>query len=105
MSITPIEVISMAPKSQAVTPIKHQDVQKPVNDQQQLNQQFNQEIKHNSQQTVRTIKSENNEFRYDAKEKGSNSYNDSKKKEKKESNNKDNKKNPPFRSGSIDIKI
>ncbi len=103
MPITPIEIATMAPKSQEVTHYKHQESQKPLNEQIVIGQQFNNHIKHDSQQTVQTIKSENKEYRYDAKEKGNNSYSgkkQDKKKKEKEAAPKDN-----FRSGSIDIKI
>lgn len=107
MPITPIEIAAMGPKSQAVTQIKHPDIQKPITEQVQLSQQFNKDIHHDSMQTVKTFKSENNENRYDAKEKGNgSSYNSDKK------NGKGNKDNRPStikennsRPGSIDIKI
>lgn len=65
MPITPIETAAMAPKSQAVTQIKQPDIQKPIVEQMNLNQQFNKDIQHNSMQTVRAFKSDNNEYRYD----------------------------------------
>lgn len=108
MPITPIEIAAMAPKSQAVTQIKHGDLQKPITEQMNLNQQFNKDIQHNSIQTVKTYKSENNEYRYDAKEKGNGTYSDQKKKNGK-GNTKDNNlskvKENNSRPGSIDIKI
>jgi hypothetical protein len=103
MPITPIEIATMAPKSQEASLYKHQESQKPLNEQIAIGQQINNHIKHDSQQTVKTIKSDNKEYRYDAKEKGNNSYSESKrdkKKKEKEAAPKDN-----FRSGSIDIKI
>ena len=104
MPITPIEIAAMAPKSQEASLYKHQESQKPLNDQIVIGQQINNHIKHNSQQTVETIKSENKEYRYDAKEKGNNSYSGSKEKKKKK-NNKGAAPKDKFRSGSIDIKI
>lgn len=107
MPITPIETAAMAPKSQAVTQIKQPDIQKPIVEQLNLNQQFNKDIQHNSMQTVRAFKSDNNEYRYDAKEKGNGTYPNQNKKNGK-GNKKDNnlgiKKNNN-RPGSIDIKI
>jgi hypothetical protein len=103
MPITPIEIASMAPKSQEVSVYKHHDTQKPVNEQIQISHQFNNEIKHNLNQTVKTVKSENNEYRYDAKEKGNNSYKGSGQSKKKKDKGSAPKNNS--RPGSIDIKI
>jgi hypothetical protein len=103
MSIPPIEIAAMVPKSQQVSHFKHQEAQKPFNEQFQLNSQFNNEIKHNNKQTVKTSKSDDNDKRYDAKEKGNNSYHGSNKKNKKKS--KDNTPEGYVRPGSIDIKI
>ncbi len=103
MPITPIEIASMAPKSQEASLYKHQESQRPLNEQMVIGQQFNNHIKHDSKQTVKTIKSENKEYLYDAKEKGSTSYSGTgqrKKKKEKGAAPKDG-----FRSGSIDIKI
>jgi len=105
MPIRPIDIVTMAPKSQEVSTYKQQEVQKPMNEQMHLHNQFNNEIRHNQQQTTKTVKAENTEYRYDAKEKGSNSYsgsgyNQKKKKEKDETAIKDH-----FHTGSIDIKI
>ncbi|QHQ62101.1 hypothetical protein Ana3638_15995 [Anaerocolumna sedimenticola] len=104
MPITPIEIAAMAPKSQEASLYKHQESQKPLNEQIVIGQQFNNHIKQNNQQTVGTIKSENKEYRYDAKEKGNNSYSGSKQ-NKKKNNNKGAAPKDNFRSGSIDIKI
>lgn len=105
MPITRIEIAAMAPKTQEVTPYKQQEAQKPLNEQILIGQQLNNQIKKESQQTVRTIKGENKEYRYDAKEKGNNSY--SGKKNNKSKKKKDNETAPKdnIRSGSIDIKI
>jgi uncharacterized protein YwqG len=105
MPIKPIDIITMPPKSQEVSVYKQHEVQKPMNEQMHLNNQFNNEIRHNGQQATKTIKSENREYRYDAKEKGNNSYNGSgyhgqKKKKEEEAASKDH-----FHTGSIDIKI
>lgn len=107
MSITPIEIATMAPKSQEVSVHKVQEIQKPMNDQALLSKQFSNEIKQNNSQTVKTIKSENKEYRYDAKEKGNNSFakSNSKKKKKDDLKNKEAVPKDNFRSGSIDIKI
>lgn len=103
MSITPIEMVSMAPKSQEVSLHKQQEVQKPINDQIQVNNQFKNEIRHNSHQTVKTSPSDNPEYRYDAKEKGNNSYSGSNSKKKSKDKNQNTKSDN--KTGSIDIRI
>jgi hypothetical protein len=103
MPITPIETAAMAPKSQEASIYKHQENQKPLNEQTVIQHQFNNELKHNSQQTVKTAKGDSYERRYDAKEKGNTSYSESKqnkKKKKQEETTKDG-----YRPGSIDIRI
>lgn len=103
MPITPIEVATMAPKSQEVSNYKHQENQKPMNDQILIHSKLNEEVKHNSQQTVKSTKSENKEYRYDAKEKGNNSYTGSNSKKKKKEEPEPEKKN--MKASSIDIRI
>lgn len=105
MAITPIEVATMAPKSQVIAPVHQHNVQKPVHDQLQFSQQFNQEIKQNSKQTVKTIKSENNEYRYDAKEKGNNSDNYKYSGKKKKAKEQEKGKASSPHKGGIDIRI
>ncbi len=105
MPITPIEVAAMVPKSQDASYHRQQQTQKPINEQIQIHQHINTEIKHNNQQAVKTQKSDNKEYRYDAKEKGNNNYSGSKgKKNKKEQEQKGSKIKPPL-PGSIDIRI
>jgi hypothetical protein len=106
MPIKPIDIVTMAPKSQEVSQYKQQESQRTFNEQTQISNQFNSQIQHNNKQAVKTLKGENQEYRYDAKEKGNSSYTNSKKKEGKE---KDKNTDPilkdKFHSGSIDIKI
>jgi hypothetical protein len=103
MPITPIEIASMAPKSQEVTHYKVQESQRPMHEQALINSHIKNEIRHNNIQTVKTNQSENKEYRYDAKEKGNNSNTGSK--QKKKQNNKETAPKDISRTGSIDIKI
>lgn len=104
MPITPIEVAAMVPKSQDASYHKQQQTQKPVNEQIQIHQHINTEIKHNNQQAVKLQKGDNTEYLYDAKEKGNASYSGSqKKKGKKDKNGKDPRQS--MLPGSIDIRI
>lgn len=83
MPIRPIDIISMPNRSQEASQVHQEANQRNQQAQSQLNAIYNKDIKHNSQQTVKTTKSENNEYRYDAKEKGNNSYQGNKKGKKK----------------------
>ncbi len=68
MSLT-IDYITMPPKSQEVSQIQHGEQVKNQQANQELASQFQQQVKHNSEQTVRRAKAENKEFRYKEKEK------------------------------------
>lgn len=108
MAISPVEMISMAPKSQEASFMKQSEVHKPNVEQQVMTAKMNQEIKHNSTQAVPTKKSNNPEYRYDAKEKGNNSYQgkeQKKKDSKKNEMDKDKKNNSGSSFGRIDIRI
>lgn len=107
MPIKPIDIVTMPPKSQEVSQYKHQESQKFLNDQTQLSNQFSHHIEHNNSQIVKTLKGENPEYRYDAKEKGNNSYTGSQKNKKEKDKNSEKNKviEDKFHSGSIDIKI
>jgi len=104
MAISPVEMISMAPKSQEASFMKHTEVQKPMVEQQQIAAKMNNEIKHNSNQPVPTKKSMNPEYRYDAKEKGNNSYSGQGKKQKKKGSEKENETSATS-FGRIDIRV
>lgn len=89
MSITPIEIASMTPKSAEASATRQGEVAKALHSQASLNAQFNNEIKQNSMQTVKMSESENPEYRYDAKNKGSNSYQGQQRKKKNNGQEKD----------------
>jgi hypothetical protein len=83
MPIKPIDIISMPNRTQAVTEIQQEANQRHQQADSQINMSFSKQLKQNSQQPVQTTKSENKEYRYDAKEKGNNtSYNGNSKKKK-----------------------
>ncbi len=107
MTITPIEIATMAPKSQEASVFKHHESQRPMNEQAQISTQIHNQIQHNQQKAVKTGKSENEDYRYDAKEKGNNSYSamNQKKKQGDKGNGKNKASTDTVRPGSIDIKI
>ncbi len=107
MPITPIEMISIPTKSQEASFVKSVENQRPVNEQLAFGAKFQEEIKHQSEQTVAATKSDNPEYRYDAKEKGNNSFYEQQKKQKRKEKkeNKTSEKNgkEPYRG--FDIRI
>ncbi len=101
MPIRPIEIV----KSQEVSQIKHMETQRAHHAQDEISKNFQSLIKRESSKPNEITKTENNEFRYDAKEKGNNQYYGSggKKKEKEEEEKKKSDKSP--KSGGFDILI
>lgn len=110
MSITPIEIATMAPKSQETSLMKNAEVQKPNIDNMNANLQMENKVLQNGTQTVKAKHNETPEFRYDAKNKGNGSYspNHGKKEDenKKKSNDEkiEDKKQNGF-NGHFDIRI
>lgn len=106
MPIRPIDMISIAPRSQEAS-------QQHVNDQNRLThahdaaaQQFGKLVKDNAEVVVHASPTEKNEYRYDAKEKGNGSYHGSQKKGKSKSkDNKGKEKENTIKQSSFDIKI
>lgn len=71
--INPLDMMMTAPKTQEVSPIRHAEIQKPINDQIDYNQNFNSEVKHNSKVTIKSEKSAKEDFRYNDKKEGNSS--------------------------------
>lgn len=101
MPISRIDIITIPPKTQEATQYKQNELAKNFSEQAQLQSGFQKEVAQNSQQTVKTLKSENQEKRYDAKEQGSQSYEGKSSKRK----NKESKKNKDIKTSNFDIKI
>lgn len=80
MPISPIDFISIVPKSQEVSHVQagHDARQSQANA--AVNMQFQQQVEHNSRQTVQKANADNEKYRYDAKEKGNNSGQNKRKK-------------------------
>lgn len=79
MPIRPIDMMSVAPRSQEASQ-QHVNAQhKAEHAQQSMAQQFSKHVKAEAEVVIETSKSEQNEYRYDAKEKGNNSYSGQKK--------------------------
>lgn len=101
MPIRPIEIM----RSQEVSQLKHVESQRSQHEQVQINKNFHNLIQKEQSKPTETTKSDNKEYRYDAKEKGNNSYYGSGKK-KQETEEEDKKEsNEPKKSGGFDILI
>lgn len=101
MEFKPIDVI----RSQEVTQFKHYESQRTQQEQVQISKSFQNLIQQETNKTTQAFKSDNHEYRYDAKEKGNGTYSGSGSKKKKDT--KENKANvsKPKTSGTIDIII
>lgn len=105
MSIRPIDIAMMPNKSQEASQIQSASNQRQTHAQEQLGVQYNQTIKHNSQQTVKMTKSENNEYRYDAKEKGNNSFLNKRNKGKQKKEKEKESETKSIQMSNLDIRI
>ena len=100
----PIESISMAPKSQEVSHMHQNMINKNNADKANFQGSFANEVKKNSQQTVKTNKGDNNQFLYDAKNKGNGTYYENKGDKKKKDSNK-NDENHDISLSNFDVKV
>lgn len=73
MPIRPVDIV----RSQDASQYKHIQNQKAQHEQVQISKSFQNLIQDEASKPVHTTKSENKEFRYDAKEESKNSYNGS----------------------------
>ena len=101
MPVGPIEVI----RAQEATQIRHMDTQRAQHAQEQISRNFQNMVQQVQRKPVETAKTDNTQYRYDAKEKGNNQYKGGKQ-SKKENNKSDSKKGMDIpKSGGIDIRI
>ena len=105
MSIRPIDIITIAPKSQEVSQVHYNEMRGREHAENTVSQNFQRTEEHNSQRTIESAKSETNNYNFDAKDGSGNSYkgHNSKKKNKK-SKDDDNSLKSPFSNG-FDITI
>lgn len=74
MPITRLDMISMAPKTQEAGAYKQQEVQHSNTQQHNIVGTVQQQARRQETQTVRSNKTENEEQKYDAKERGKGAY-------------------------------
>lgn len=104
MAIRPIDMLVMPNRSQEASQQQNASNARQIHAQENINTRFSTEVRHNSEQTVKMTKSENNEYRYDAKEKGNSSYQGSQgKKKKKEEDSPEKPKQ--IKMSNFDIRI
>jgi hypothetical protein len=101
MPVGPIEII----RAQEATQIKHMDAQRAQHAQEQLSTNFQNMIRKEQTKPNQTAKSENTEYRYDAKEKGNSQYSGSGGKSKKKEEKPSSEPKNGAKSGGIDILI
>lgn len=104
MPITRLDMISMAPKTQEAGAYKQQEVQHPMTQQHNIAGTVQQQARMNETQTVRSNKTENEEQKYDAKERGKGAYGGSSEK-RKEQEKKEEEQRMKMRGSTFDITI
>lgn len=104
MAISPIENNAVISRSQDFASVKQNEDNKGMTDQSNFQNQFTKEIKDHLKQVHDANDADYSEFRYDAKEKGNNSYSNNQKKKKDEK-----KKNETYgglkNTSNFDVKI
>ena len=105
MPITRLDMISMAPKTQEAGAYKQQEVQHPTNQQQQIVGTVQQQARAQETQTVRSNKTENEEQKYDAKERGKGAYGGSSGRKSKEEEKKEEEQRMRMRGSTFDITV
>lgn len=106
MPINPIDVFTMSPKSQETSQFQKNHLDRAVNVDFVENQQFQEKVNRNMQKTVHAKDKEDKGFRFDAKDKGQNEYQDNRRKKQKQDTSTEKKSPYPSVTGSsFDITI
>lgn len=105
MSIRPIDVYTMPPKSQETSANQKNHLDRAANVEHIANQKFQDNVNKNMQMTVHAKDKDTQGFRFDAKEKGHNKYQDNRKKKKEEKPPKQKPRLPDVNGSSFDITI
>lgn len=105
MSISQVDMLTLVPRTNEVSQIRHVEMQRPAQEQAQMNTMFQQHIKHEQNKIVETKKGEYKEMRYDAKEKGNGQSLGDRNKKGKKKQDETHVNTPPTNRSSFDIKI
>lgn len=99
-------MITVAPRSQEASQQQIHDQHRVSTAQSNVAQQFGKHVREGSEVVTQTLKGEQKEYRYDAKEKGNGSYHASKhKKDKKNKDENEKNKTEEIKLSNFDIKI
>lgn len=98
MTVRPVHLNGMIQNTQDVSAIRHQENQKPAIEQQNIQIREQQKEQSQAQEVHKKDNADNEQKKFDAKEKGSNAYRDQRRKNKKEK-----KENLP--DGSVKVKM
>lgn len=98
-------MISIAPRSQEASNQHINEQHKAEHAQNNMAQQFGRHIKENAEVVIQTSKGEQQEYRYDAKEKGNGSYSGRSRKGKQKKGDDDKNKQEEIKLSNFDIKI
>ncbi|MCR5793214.1 MAG: hypothetical protein K6G65_08595 [Lachnospiraceae bacterium] len=104
MSIRPIDVITMAPKSQEVSHIQHAEQAKATHAQEQIGVIYEKESRQQSEQINQTDSAEKKR-EFDARNSSGNNAGAFSQQHKKKKDEKEKEKAPEIKQGSFDIKI
>lgn len=104
MPITRLDMISMAPKTQEAGSYKQQEIQHANSQQNNISGTVQQQARQNETQTVRSNKTENEEQKYDAKDRGKGAYGGSSEK-RKEQEKKEEEQRMRMRGSTFDITV
>lgn len=105
MSIRPVEFSGVVQRSQDVSALKQNEDNKSMLQQQNVQTQFAKETIHHMQQVNHANDSDNPEQKFDAREKGSNEYENRRNKKKKQQEKNSGKVMPRAVRGGFDMKI
>ena len=106
MPIRPIDMISIAPRSQEASQQQLSDQNKLAHAHENMAQQFGKHIKENSESVIQSSKGEKTEYRYDAREKGKGTKGKARDgKQKKQQQQGDEKTETQLNQSKFDIKI
>lgn len=105
MSIRPVEFSGVVQRSQDISTVKQNEDNKSALQQQNVQTQFAKDTTHHMQQVRHANDSDNPEQKFDAREKGSNKYENRRNKKKKADEKESGKVTKKAVSGGFDMKV
>lgn len=105
MPIRPIDMITVAPRSQEAANQQINEHHRTESAQSNVAQQFGKHVKDSAEVVIQTSKGEQTEYRYDAKEKGNGSFHGGNQKRNAKKEEAEKKKTEEIKLSNFDIKI